>query len=734
MKKFILFIVTAAILCSVTVFARTITPTALKDDFRLEDTPYKVENLNCIESDYDTLADNKKITTWDGRWDVWMLSSSMNMNGYNYLEYNMVCSEPGKDGSLTYKGDFGGLIFSAVAMYSENLVNKLGGGDWFEWKPLYQNMPIKMYAGETEDTMTELEVNYFKTAAWYPESYLEYIVEELPENTSFVKVVIPGASEEDYKDIKLACVTVTDDNGLYKDAYVNPFIDFNADDACEVRLQKFFVNGIQTTQLDCGSIYGKTVINNCRSSSINATMFVCLYKNGEIVDIKSDNMTIAGYQNVLFSTESSPLLIPEGENPAEYSVKMWVLTDIGSIDSAVSIGDTEQVIPANINVKKYSEDFIHVLSPEYTNEISGDTVIKVYAPAFAGMNITLSCWKQNDTPKGEDFTAEITIDPQGFGQYVFHADEFPHGPLQLRLYGEDYDEWDEEYNARQMTNLQVYNIGGTPFQEGLGEYADSLVPDVAKGLKVVFEDDFTDGNLSIARWDSTKTYGSHKVGFGDYSGVYFRDFEDENLNSFSQFDTYMRIRADENKDSAGIISTLHQDGNGIAVLPPAYFECRMVAPYEKGTWPAIWFMTYNNEGKPVDEIDLLEAYGFDDYTEWAYKGFTTSIHEWGREQPTDPEWNAGQRGFTCDMNKIGDGTSWFVKPHTYGYYLGEEESAYFIDGEEIWRHPTWPASQQDPTYMMFNLAIGGSSGWPRDLSRYNGFADMYVDYIRIFGK
>ena len=33
-------------------------------------------------------------------------------------------------------------------------------------------------------------------------------------------------------------------------------------------------------------------------------------------------------------------------------------------------------------------------------------------------------------------------------------------------------------------------------------------------------------------------------------------------------------------------------------------------------------------------------------------------------------------------------------------------------------------------YFLINLATGG--GWPVDLSRYNGIADMYVDYVRVY--
>jgi hypothetical protein len=33
-------------------------------------------------------------------------------------------------------------------------------------------------------------------------------------------------------------------------------------------------------------------------------------------------------------------------------------------------------------------------------------------------------------------------------------------------------------------------------------------------------------------------------------------------------------------------------------------------------------------------------------------------------------------------------------------------------------------------FFLVNLATGG--GWPVDLSRYNGLADMYVDYVRVY--
>ena len=37
-----------------------------------------------------------------------------------------------------------------------------------------------------------------------------------------------------------------------------------------------------------------------------------------------------------------------------------------------------------------------------------------------------------------------------------------------------------------------------------------------------------------------------------------------------------------------------------------------------------------------------------------------------------------------------------------------------------------------PHFFLINYAIGGNSGWPIDLERYNRSSYMYVDYVRVF--
>jgi hypothetical protein len=41
-----------------------------------------------------------------------------------------------------------------------------------------------------------------------------------------------------------------------------------------------------------------------------------------------------------------------------------------------------------------------------------------------------------------------------------------------------------------------------------------------------------------------------------------------------------------------------------------------------------------------------------------------------------------------------------------------------------------PLCKSQPLFFMVDLATGG--GWPVDLSRYDGRADMYVDYVRVY--
>ena len=115
------------------------------------------------------------------------------------------------------------------------------------------------------------------------------------------------------------------------------------------------------------------------------------------------------------------------------------------------------------------------------------------------------------------------------------------------------------------------------------------------------------------------TYYDHKPphGWQDFSSIPFTGFHRPN-NPFLQVDTWLRIRADANKNSTGLISSIKENGRGVTAKAPCYFECRFLGPNAPGSWPAFWLLTNymtafargkNTNTMPVDELDIIEAYG-----------------------------------------------------------------------------------------------------------------------------
>jgi beta-glucanase (GH16 family) len=146
---------------------------------------------------------------------------------------------------------------------------------------------------------------------------------------------------------------------------------------------------------------------------------------------------------------------------------------------------------------------------------------------------------------------------------------------------------------------------------------------------------------------------------------------------------------------------MKNDASGLTAKAPCYFERRFLGPNASGTWPAFWlltdYMTDHVKGikVPCDELDIID----------------------GLQNP-------------IGMRKFGILSTWFETFHTYGCKITETDTIYFCDNIEVGRHATLPLSRQKPFFLLINLATGG--GWPVDLSRYNGVADMYVDYVRVY--
>lgn len=346
---------------------------------------------------------------------------------------------------------------------------------------------------------------------------------------------------------------------------------------------------------------------------------------------------------------------------------------------------------------------VSVISPAYRADISGNTTVQISAPGET--SAVVRCW-QSGTGHGTDTTVATVALSGGNGSFVFPANSYPHGPLVIRITA-----------GSDTSYFQVYNTGGTSWKEGL---AAAPTPPPAQGMTVAYSDDFT-GPLSISRTGAGATYGSHTIGYKDFSGIRFRDYE-SSLNPFLQRDTYLRIRADQTADSTGLISSMAQDQTGFKMRPPFYMECRFIAQRATGSWPAFWALSIPNGTEEYGEIDVIEAYG-----NLTQKRYTAGVHNW----PSD----SGRVYSLVQMDGSIPGTSaaeWSDTPHTYGCHVTTTTTTFYLDNVEVWSTPTRSEWNSQDFYFLINYAFGGTSGWPVDLSRYGMQSDMYVDWVRVY--
>ena len=377
--------------------------------------------------------------------------------------------------------------------------------------------------------------------------------------------------------------------------------------------------------------------------------------------------------------------------------------------------------------QRYRRHEIAVLSPPYCSDIAGDTRVDLVAPGFP--RVTVKCWQPGAGAGTDSTVAVVDLDPQGRGSFNFPARAYPHGPVTVRISGENGAAKDNCY-------LQLYNQVGDSWNEGLPRD-----PPAAAGMTLVFADDFS-GPFTVSATGTQGTYYDHKPPGGqqDFSSLRFTSLAQPN-NPFRQVDSYLRIRASEKAQSSGLISSLKNDASGITAQAPCYFECRFIGPNASGTWPAFWlltdYMTGYVQGRgldvPCDELDIIEAYGGEGPGHPnAFDAYMICPHAWNQGDTGKALESKAFEGLhnPIRMGKFGIPSTWFETFHTYGCKVTAADTLYYCDDHEVGRHPTLPLSRQLPFFFLINLATGG--GWPVDLSRYNGVADMYVDYVRVY--
>jgi hypothetical protein len=369
---------------------------------------------------------------------------------------------------------------------------------------------------------------------------------------------------------------------------------------------------------------------------------------------------------------------------------------------------------------------IQIIEPTCRSDVKGMITVKFKA---TGMDEAKAfCWSQpsNDNPSewGHDvnLTSKILkIKKNGEASFSFNADNFPSGPMNVRIYSQN------KKGEKDVFELQLYNLGGVKWNQGI----PSIDPPGAKGLKLIFEDDFNKP-LSISNDGRNARYSAHKPRFGDFSGWPFSDYNGPN-NPFRQVGDYLKIEARKKAGTAGstgLIASVNMDGKGFWAKAPCYLECRFTAQSAPGTWPAFWTITGLDNGFPGDELDIVEAYGGVGKGNPNHEGYGVCSHFWGQKN-TD---GTNKEGFykVIRIMDLGGESYWSTTFHTYGVYIGLEETVYYFDNIEVLRHPTNDISRDYPHTFLINYAIGGISGWSIDLERYGNGSDMYVDFVRVY--
>jgi beta-glucanase (GH16 family) len=219
------------------------------------------------------------------------------------------------------------------------------------------------------------------------------------------------------------------------------------------------------------------------------------------------------------------------------------------------------------------------------------------------------------------------------------------------------------------------------------------------GYKLVFEDQFNEGHIDLNTW--TFETGGH--GFGNKESQFYTPYPHNVDLSHGRLTIEGRKEDYENN---------HYTSAKITSYPNRLFtygklEVEAILPKGKGTWPAIWLLGQNfKEGTPwplCGEIDLMEHVGSHP------NHIHFSLHSKAR--------HFTQGNQLTHVEVIEDV---YDNPHVYGMIWKENQITFLLDGKEVASYQKqngeteieWPFNQ--PFYLIFNTALGGSWGGPID--------------------
>ena len=154
-----------------------------------------------------------------------------------------------------------------------------------------------------------------------------------------------------------------------------------------------------------------------------------------------------------------------------------------------------------------------------------------------------------------------------------------------------------------------------------------------------------------------------------------------------------------------------------------YIEASIKLPKGKGTWPAFWMMPVNFRSWPADgEIDIMEEVGGHANYVSSSLHANAHVHSNGTQVTHEMYCQGAEDEF-----------------HTYAIKWTHENITTYVDGKQQLSYDNrglgrddWP--YDDPFYIIFNLAWGGSWGGTYGIDESALPTTMEVDYVRVFQK
>jgi hypothetical protein len=197
-------------------------------------------------------------------------------------------------------------------------------------------------------------------------------------------------------------------------------------------------------------------------------------------------------------------------------------------------------------------------------------------------------------------------------------------------------------------------------------------------------------------------------------GAKFMDavYPSSGVSPFSVADGNLTIRAEQvnGQWQSGTMQTTDWRDDGFEQTT-GYFEMRAKFPAGAGTWPAFWLISQNNQTGERLEVDIVEAYGWEDFD-----GHHSTVHA------RNSDGSASSKDYTNIPGSMFDG-----QYHTYGGLITPEWVITYYDGVELSRLPTNEMFKNASFHMIVSLNMYGPM-----LSHASGHYDMVVDYVRAY--